>query len=196
MSASFTLMLATGLAIIILLLYITGRMGKLEEVTRNILKSKNESSIVEPASGSKNKPSENSDDLQGKELWDALTGRNTDIEAENIESVRQRYEIILKKHIQILLQSGYSDSQSGGIKKNPGNLDSINTLRGSVQSWLPSEHCAVLYNSGYELANTDEKSDQDRLRMSIDDSIAALFDQVKLPFPGDFSQGLISAMGN
>jgi len=193
MSVSFALMLATGLAIIILLLFIIGRMGKLEEVTRSILQSKNESSI-EPASGNKKTTSENNDDLQGKELWDALTGRKTDVGAENIESVRQRYEIILKKHIQVLLQSGYSDSQSGGIKKNPGNLDSINTLRGTVQSWLPSEHCAVLYNSGYELAITDEKSDQDRLRMSIDDSIAALFDQVKLPFPGDFSQGVISAM--
>ena len=194
MSVSFTLMLATGLAIIILLLYIIGRMGKLEEVTKTILQSKNESSI-ESASGNKKKSSQNSDDLQGKELWDALIGKSTDIEVDNIEAVRQRYEIILKKHVQILLQSGYSDSQSGGIKKNPGNLDSINTLRGAVQSWLPSEHCAVLYNSGYELASTDEKSDRDRLRMSIDDSIAALFDQVKLPFPGDFSQGLISAMG-
>ncbi len=104
-------MLATGLAIIILLLYIIGRMGKLEEVTRSILQSKNESSM-EPASGNKKTTSENSDDLQGKELWDALTGRKTDIEAKNIESVRQRYEIILKKHIQVLLQSGYSDSQS------------------------------------------------------------------------------------
>ena len=194
MSISFTLMLATGLAIIILLLYIIGRMGKLEEVTKTILQSKNESSI-ESASGNKKKSSQNSDDLQGKELWDALIGKSTDIEVDNIEAVRQRYEIIVKKHVQILLQSGYSDSQSGGIKKNPGNLDSINTLRGAVQSWLPSEHCAVLYNSGYELASTDEKSDRDRLRMSIDDSIAALFDQVKLPFPGDFSQGLISAMG-
>jgi len=193
MSMSFALMLATGLAIIILLLYIIGRMGKLEEVTRNILRSKSESSI-EPSSGRTTKTLEDSDDLQGKELWDALTGRNTEIKAENIDSVRQRYEIILKKHVQTILKAGYSDSQSGGIKKNPGNLDSINTLRGTVQSWLPSEHCAVLYNSGYELANTDEKSDQDRLRMSIDDSIAALFDQVKLPFPGDFSQGLISAM--
>ena len=104
-------MLATGLAIIILLLYIIGRMGKLEEVTRSILQSKNESS-TEPTSGNKKTTSENNDDLQGKELWDALTGRKTDIEAKNIESVRQRYEIILKKHIQVLLQSGYSDSQS------------------------------------------------------------------------------------
>tara|TARA_B100000902_G_scaffold368596_1_gene392074 strand:+ start:6423 stop:7010 length:588 start_codon:yes stop_codon:yes gene_type:complete len=193
MSINFALMLATGLAIIILLLYIIGRMGKLEEVTRSLLQSKNESS-KESGSGKVTNTSVDSDDLQGKELWDALTGRNSDIKAENIDSVRQRYEIILKKHVQTLLQAGYSDSQSGGIKKNPGNSDSINTLRGSVQSWLPSEHCAVLYNSGYELATTDEKSEQDRLRMSIDDSIAALFDQVKLPFPGDFSQGLISAI--
>ncbi len=193
MSLSFILALATGLAIIILLLYIIGRMGKLEEVTRTILQSKNEVSR-ESKSGKTGKSLENSEDLQGKELWDALTGKGGDVNAENIDSIRQRYEIILKKHVQTLLQAGYADSQSGGIKKNPGNLDSINTLRGTVQSWLPSEHCAVLYNSGYELANTDEKSDLDRLRMSIDDSIATLFDQVDLQFPRDFSQGLISSM--
>ena len=96
--------------------------------------------------------------------------------------------------VQNLLQHGHSDASNGLVKQKPGNVDKITTLRGSVQSWLPSEHCAVLYNSGYDLANADEKSDEDRLRMSIDDSIAALFDEVKLPFPGDFSQELINAL--
>ena len=68
MSLSFILALATGLAIIILLLYIIGRMGKLEEVTRTILQSKNEVSR-ESKSGKTGKSLENSEDLQGKELF-------------------------------------------------------------------------------------------------------------------------------
>ena len=68
-------MLATGLAIIILLLYIIGRMGKIEEVTKSILLSKNEIS-----SGSQSVASQNKEDFdllvnKKKNLWNS-SGNN------------------------------------------------------------------------------------------------------------------------
>ncbi len=192
MSLSFLIALATGLSIIVLLLYIIGRMGKLEEVTRNILQNKVETSSTSNESTSKSL--ENAENLQGRPLWDVLAGRGEKLDSDSLDSIRERYEIILKKHVQGLLQSGYSDAKNGSAKQKPKNSSNINTLRGTMESWLPSEHCAVLYNSGYDLANASEKSDQDRLRMSIDDSVAALFDEVNLPFPGDFALGLINSL--
>ena len=192
MSLSFLIALATGLAIIVLLLYIIGRMGKLEEVTRSILQNKVEASSTSTKSSSKNQ--EMSENLQGRALWDALAGRGEKLDSDSLDSMRERYEIILKKHVQGLLQSGYSDAKNGSAKQKPKNSNNITTLRGAIESWLPSEHCAVLYNSGYDLANAAETSDQDRLRMGIDDSVAALFDEVKLPFPGDFAAGLINSL--
>ncbi len=192
MSLSFLIALATGLSIIVLLLYIIGRMGKLEEVTRNILQNKVETSSTSNESTSKSL--ENAENLQGRPLWDVLAGRGEKLDSDSLDSIRERYEIILKKHVQGLLQSGYSDAKNGSVKQKPKNSSNINTLRGTMESWLPSEHCAVLYNSGYDLANASEKSDQDRLRMSIDDSVAALFDEVNLPFPGDFALGLINSL--
>ena len=189
MSITLVLALVISFAIIILLLYVVSRVSRLEDVTNAVLE-RSLSPTASP-SGEASQSSLPFRGLSGRLLWDNITGSQQKLEEAELEEVRERYEIVLKKHIQSLVQAGHGDAAFGAAKSNPSNSKAISTLRGKVTSWIPPQHSASLYNAAFELGHSTEASDKDRIAQAIDETVRTLFEECVLPYPVDFSESLL-----
>jgi hypothetical protein len=189
MSIALVLGLVIALAIVVLLLYVVSRVSRLEDVTNAVLeRSINSSASLPSADTSQTLPFRG---LSGKQLWDNITGGQQKLDETELEEVRERYEIVLKKHIQSLVQAGYGDAAFGAAKNNPSSSKAISTLRGKVTSWIPPQHSAALYNAAFDLGHSSTDSDKDRIAQAIDETVRTLFEECLLPYPVDFSTSLL-----
>lgn len=130
--------------------------------------------------------------LEGKALWDALTGSsNGATSEEDLNGARNRYATLLKKHITTLFTNGLNDGKKGDARRKPANPMPITTLRGSLNAWLPQQHVSNLYSVGYESARATQV-DLDRLLSSLTETIDVLYLRTGLAMEPDFPHALLS----
>lgn len=165
------------LVILVFIIYLIDRVNSIERDTRQFAQALSEQKEpalpVGPFAG-----------LSSKKLWDAMTGRVPDgLDPSLVVEIRERYEVVLQKHIESVFQEGVKDGQMG-VSGDPKNTKLINTLRGSVESWLPTAQVNTIYKCGLDVAQLP--SDQwDPVRQSLDEAGQVLYGKalIKLPSP-------------
>lgn len=130
------------LVVLVFIIYLTDRVNAIEKETRQFAQSLNdqkEPPSLGPYAG-----------LSSKKLWDAMTGRAPEgLDPSVVVEVRERYELVLQKHIEAVFQEGVKDGQRG-LNGEPKNTKLIATLRGPIESWLPSAQVNTLYKCGID----------------------------------------------
>lgn len=128
MEALFNAMVALGLLLmLVLIIYLLDRINNLERETRRVAQSLAKPVQTDAWAG-----------LSGRRLWDAMTGKPPDnMDAVTLADVRERYDLVLHRHIEALYQEGWRDG-ARGMSATPANTRLIATARGSVESWLPA----------------------------------------------------------
>ena len=92
--------------------------------------------------------------------------------------LRQRYESVLSRHIEALFEEGRKDGQAG-THNRPQNTRRINTVRGSVESWLPGGQAQTLYQCGHDFA-TKGPGQWSVVRVLLDDAVQELYGRAQI----------------
>jgi hypothetical protein len=130
-------------------------------------------------------------DLSGENLWKAMSGE--DIEDENIEigdvdSLRPRYELVITRHIEMMLEDGRFDARAG--ERNVVKpLLRIPMLRGSVESFIPFTEASRLYEIGQEVESKPQNAE--KLATEVDEIVDDLFKKVQLERRTSFGRPLL-----
>ena len=134
--------------------------------------------------------------LEGKKLWDAMTGKPVDgFDATLIDALRAHYEPILREHITETFRDGVecADESDTGV---PASQRKIPTVRGFIQSWLPPQHLGSIYRVGIEYGAVKGKDpDPDivmRLRETLDSVTDMLYKRTSITYEVPFSELLMS----
>jgi len=170
------------LVVLVFIIYLVDRVNSIEKETRQFARSLNEPkepASLGPFAG-----------LSSKKLWDAMTGRVPEgLDPSVVVEVRERYESVLQKHIESIFQEGVKDGQRG-MSGEPKNTKPITTLRGPVESWLPSAQVNTLYKCG--LDSTQLPADQlDAVRMALDEVGQMLYSKALLNLAQPLSASLL-----
>jgi hypothetical protein len=171
-------------ATIILIIYLIDRINRLERLTLD-----NNATVAErnPETPGENKFL----GLAGKMLWDAMTGKSPDGFNDNdLIALKPRYEQLLRKHIERLFAEGVEDSQKGAPAKRPKVPATIGILRGSISSWIPPQHAATIYNTGYASVTAGDEESAG-LRADLDESTGLLYSRTELKQQQPFSETLM-----
>jgi hypothetical protein len=133
--------------------------------------------------------------LEGKTLWDAMSGKQIDgFEPSLIEALRPHYEPILREHIETTFSDGLEDAHEDD-PQNPGSLRTIPTPRGEVESWLPPQHLGSIYRTAMEFGGDYAKTrDTDtfyRLQETLDSVTSMLYQRAGLSLEIPFSETLL-----
>jgi hypothetical protein len=130
-------------------------------------------------------------DLNGETLWKAMAGESIDdpdVDVSEVDTHRPRYELVLTRHIEALIEDGRFDGRQGE-RSAPKSTLRIPMLRGSVESFIPYVEAARLYEIGQEIETTPEK--QDALVTEVDEIVDDLFGQVQLERSRSFGASLM-----
>lgn len=170
------------LIVLVFIIYLVDRVNGIEKETRRVAQSLNDAKeppSLGPFAG-----------LSSKKLWDAMTGRVPEgLDPSLLVEVRERYESVLFKHIEAIFQEGVKDGQRG-LTGEPKNTKLLTTLRGPVESWLPSAQVNTLYKCGVD--STQLPADQlDAVRAAIDDVGQTLYGKALLPLVQPLSESLL-----
>lgn len=170
------------LVVLVFIIYLVDRVNAIEKETRQFAQSLNESKeppSLGPFAG-----------LSSKKLWDAMTGRVPEgLDPSLVVEVRERYETVLQKHIESIFQEGVKDGHRG-LTGEPKNTKLITTLRGPVESWLPSAQVNTLYKCGVD--STQLPADQlDTVRMALDEVGQTLYSKALLDLAQPLSVSLL-----
>jgi hypothetical protein len=133
--------------------------------------------------------------LEGKTLWDAMSGKQIDgFEPTLIDALRPHYEPILREHIETTFSDGLEDAHEDD-PQNPGSLRTIPTPRGEVESWLPPQHLGSIYRTAVEFGSDYAKTrDTDtfyRLQETLDSVTSMLYQRAGLTLEIPFSESLL-----
>ena len=130
-------------------------------------------------------------DLSGENLWKAMAGE--DIEDENIdvgdvESMRPRYELVITRHIEMILEDGRFDARAK--ERTPvKSVLRIPMLRGSVESFIPFTEASRFYEIGQEVETNPESAE--KLAAEVDEIVDDLFIRVKIERTTSFGRALL-----
>lgn len=162
-------LIAIGLlALVVVVIYLVDKVGDLEKKT---LAAQEKAAAKDPGPFG---------GLSGKKLWDALSGRAPGaLEEPLLSEVRERYGVVLAKHIEALFNEGASDARMG-VSAPPKNTRTISTLRSSVESWLPAAQVNTIYKCGQDLAQTPAEGLAE-LGQRLDEACATLYQMVQVP---------------
>ena len=176
-------------ATIVLIIYLIDRVGRLEALALSVQSTATVRQSVAA-------PQHTFLGLEGKELWDAMSGSSPEGFNDNdLITLKPRYELLLKKHIEKLFADGVKDSKQGGMAKKPKVPIDIATLRGSFSSWIPQPTAATIYNAGFASANATEEALRD-LRANLDNSTGMLYSRTELELQRPFSEELMPHVNN
>ena len=175
--------IAIGLLIILVfIIYLIDRVNAIEKETRHFaqaLNDKKEPPATGPFAG-----------LASKKLWDAMTGRVPEgLDPSTLVELRERYEVVLQKHIEAVFQEGVKDGQRG-LSGEPKNTKLITTLRGSIESWLPSAQVNTIYKCGLDSAQLPPEA-LGGVRSELDEAGQTLYDKALLKLPQPLSMMLM-----
>jgi hypothetical protein len=132
-------------------------------------------------------------DLSGENLWKAMSGEDIDdenIEVGDVDSLRPRYEVVITRHIEMMLEDGRFDARAGertAVKP----LLRIPMLRGSVESFMPFTEASRLYEIGQEVESKPENAEQ--LAEEVDEIVDDLFQKIQLERKTSFGRALLPA---
>lgn len=130
-------------------------------------------------------------DLSGENLWKAMAGEtieDDEIEIGDVNAQRPRFELVLTRHIEALIEDGRFDGRQGE-RSAPKSLLRIPMLRGSVESFIPYVEAARLYEIGQEIETNPDK--QEALVTEVDEIVDDLFVQVDLQRNRSFGASLL-----
>ena len=178
-------------AAVILMIYLIDKINQLEQYTIENLQV-DTSRIPEPSNAPLPSSAKNSlSGLAGKNLWDAMCGKAVSgVSQTDVEGARKRYEIVLHKHIEMILNTGKSDASAGRPQKTVKNPIDVSTLRGVVNSWIPPQHASTIYKVGYEIDKATE-ADMNRLNSAISESCDVLFNRTDFEIQNGFIDKLL-----
>lgn len=181
METTLLLIILIALALIlVLLVYVVDRLMALEKMTLNL-----------PSFGTEREaPAGNGDthfgSLTGQQLWDGMNGKPVEgWTADTFHALRPRYEVVLGKHIEQLFQAGKSG------KPLPPSPATIETLRGSVASFIPANHAQTLHGLGVR-SNSEAAAE---LADPLDDVTEVLYGRTGLDLRRPYSEKLLGYTG-
>ena len=133
-------------------------------------------------------------ELSGKDLWQAMCGdelENPDIilDPAELDKKRPRYEFVLSKHLESLLEEGRFDARNGERSDAKAVLR-IQMLRGSVESYIPFAEASRLYEIGQELESNPEKSE--KLKTETSEIVDEIFAKVGMDVPSTLIDSMLS----
>ena len=133
-------------------------------------------------------------ELSGKDLWDAMCGEkleNSEIEFDpaGLDKKRPRYEFVLSKHLESLLEEGRFDARNGERSEAKAVLR-IQMLRGSVESYIPFAEASRLYEIGQELETPT--ANIEKLKKETDEIVSEIFSKVSIEVPKDLLDSMLS----
>ena len=130
-------------------------------------------------------------DLNGENLWKAMIGEKIDdpnVEVGDINKIKPRYEMVLSRHIETLIEDGRFDGRANE-RSQPKSTMRISMLRGSVESYIPYAEASRLYEIGQEIETKPEKADN--LVTEVDEIVDDLFGQVGFERTRSFGRALL-----
>ena len=133
-------------------------------------------------------------ELSGKDLWQAMCGNELEnpaivIDPADLDKKRPRYEFVLSKHLESLLEEGRFDARNGERSEAKAVLR-IQMLRGSVESYIPFAEAARLYEIGQELETSPEKSE--KLKKETSEIVDEIFAKVSMDVPITLIDSMLS----
>ena len=133
-------------------------------------------------------------ELSGKDLWDAMCGEeleNSEIEFDpaELDKKRTRYEFVLSKHLESLLEEGRFDARNGE-RSEPKAALRIQMLRGSVESYIPFAEASRLYEIGQELETPT--ANLEKLEKETDEIVGEIFSKVSIEVPKNIVDSMLS----
>ena len=132
-------------------------------------------------------------DLSGENLWKAMSGEDLEddeIDVGDVDSLRPRYELVITRHIEMILEDGRFDARAGertAVKP----LLRIPMLRGSVESFIPFTEASRLYELGLEVESKPENAA--KLAEEVDEIVDDLFQKIQLERKTSFGRALVPA---
>jgi len=133
-------------------------------------------------------------ELSGKDLWDAMCGEeleNSEIEFDpaDLDKKRPRYEFVLSKHLESLVEEGRFDARNGERSEAKAVLR-IQMLRGSVESYIPFAEASRLYEIGQELETPT--ANLEKLKKETDEIVGEIFSKVSIEVPKTLVDSMLS----
>ena len=133
-------------------------------------------------------------ELSGKDLWNAMCGEELEnpeiiVDPVDLDKKRSRYEFVLSKHLESLLEEGRFDARNGERSEAKAVLR-IQMLRGSVESYIPFAEASRLYEIGQELEANPDKSE--KLKVETGEIVDELFSQVGMTAPNTLVESMLS----
>jgi len=133
-------------------------------------------------------------ELSGKDLWDAMCGEeleNSEIEFNpaDLDKKRPRYEFVLSKHLESLLEEGRFDARNGERSEAKAVLR-IQMLRGSVESYIPFAEASRLYEIGQELETPT--ANLEKLKKETSEIVGEIFSKVSIEVPKNLIDSMLS----
>ena len=133
-------------------------------------------------------------ELSGEDLWQAMCGNELAnptivIDRADRDKKRPRYEFVLSKHLESLLEEGRFDARNGERSEAKAVLR-IQMLRGSVASYIPFAEAARLYEIGQELETSPEKSE--KLKKETSEIVDEIFAKVSMDVPTTLIDSMLS----
>ena len=176
-------LIAIGLLVILVfIIYLIDRVNTIEKETRQFANALGESKAVTvqgPFAG-----------LASKKLWDAMSGRAPEgLDPSVLQEVRERYELVLQKHLEAVFQEGFKDGQRG-MSGEPKNTRMIGTLRGQVESWLPTAQVNTVYKCGLDCAQLPPEQ-WGPVRLALDEAGQSLYGKALIDLPRPLSASLM-----
>jgi hypothetical protein len=184
MDALATAFIAIGLLLILVpIVYLVDRVNTIEKETRKMALSMGKDSKVStaPLAG-----------LSGRRLWDAMIGKSGDaIPSDVLADVRERYDMILHKHLEAIYKDGWRDGERG-MPVEPSNIRQISTATSQVDSWLPMPQVKTIYQCGLEASQRPPEL-WDSLRADMDDAANIIYAKTQLEVRQSLSSWLMPA---
>jgi hypothetical protein len=159
-----TITLILGVVLIMLLLFVLGKLNWLETATISLL-SRLEAAAASDRGNFKNGPLGDDADpyfygIDGHDLWQSLTGQDKTLAtALELDEIRPRYAMALLKATTKFVQDGID--LENGINVDTISLSNsreVFTTRGKIKIWLPPSRSDALRVSGSKIARFSRSS--------------------------------------
>ena len=135
-------------------------------------------------------------DLSGENLWKAMAGEeiyDDNIDIGDVESMRPRYELVITRHIEMILEDGRFDARAK--ERTPVKpILRIPMLRGSVESFIPFTEASRFYEIGQEVETNPENAEE--LASEVDEIVDDLFSRVQIERTTSFGRALLPMGGS
>lgn len=182
MNSTFSLtllVLLIGVSLLILIVYLIGRVHELELKTTKAIASPSNPSNAKPRG-----PHKIFSGLQGQALWDGYVNlAGADEDQYDLLQDQDRFFALTELHLRTLLKEGLR-SQSDITSSIPPNPLKLTTLRGEFESYLPNSQAARMYAIGQSLGTNGSESDTRHLAIR---EARDLIDQIAVAIGADSS---------